>query len=417
MMKRILLYSAKLIFKIILLLILIAFLAKSDNMPAAVPQRYVDKIVEITDRILISLHLITDKNIIAKYKEEKKEGNISYLKKSEGNSLLFYVYDAIFYNLYNFNHYEKLKIFAYQMEKRLNDEMSKITLIANSEYLKSFFEKLKLNIIDKYSLELLKISLKNFSYFTEVIISSDKYNYNIKYKNIKFNIAKLKNNFFWYNERFYYIVNSNNEDYKLKIIIDLITFFKQYNYIVNDKIFIADKDFKIIYSKINNNILNKIEANYEKKKFSFHNKKFIINYIYLPEYKIYIGNIYQSYPFYKLVLNILRLLFVIGIIVLLYLYGKILLNKIREFLKIKKEDEILILSETMAEVSKSIKLATEATERIIKEYNTNDKNIHNREIEKYIKEIIELKDSRNESKEKKEKSKGNNEEWKIIEPF
>ena len=53
----------------IILLILIGFLAKTDNMPTMIPEKYVEKIVEYADRTLIFFKIIKDEKTIKRYAE------------------------------------------------------------------------------------------------------------------------------------------------------------------------------------------------------------------------------------------------------------------------------------------------------------------------------------------------------------
>jgi len=418
MFKKIVWIILKYIFYTFLIAVLGAFLAKTHNMPAAVPEKYVEKIIEITDRILISLNLIKDERIIEKYRKllVKKEEAINF--KRERNFIEKF-FNYLTSNGYDIKYEERLDLLVLKLKSEINLKKAKLESIAKNPYIKSALISSETLSLDSYTEKFLNSIIKESKMILAFILKENKSILKVV-KNENFNFDSnqvLKMNFENYNfqqadlnnETLIFYTYPLSDNYSLIFIISPQYFFKEVAGNYNEDFFIFDKNKRIIFSKYEDSNLLEILSSSISRGILFYNKKSyrIISRNAVLDYNI--GIFYLIYPIWKIVLNLLRIIFALGLIWLFIYIFKHLIDKLKEYKSKGKEDEISILTAAMEEIAKSIKYSVEASN--LKSYSKLD-------IESIVKEIKNLTGNLKSSEigisdnKKEEKVE---EEWKLIE--
>ncbi len=438
MFKKVLFTIFKYVVYLTMTAILIAFLAKTGNMPAAVPTQYVEKIVELTDRLLISLKLVKDKNLIMKYSKAKE-----MIKKSTDmpiavdashrieNTFFEKLYDWTIFNGYNIEQDRILNDISDKWNAIFHNHISKLDSFAENPYVKSVIIESKSGIIDNYTesfFDSLLDDLKLIAGFSLIennnIIKIFKKNNSSITKNFISKLTDIPNNgirlasmngnrYFVYS----YSLNSfgNNSGYK-------ILFFLLPNYFLtmpadiyhSDNLFLFDDSRKIIsFNGNDKNLLPNIENGIEKTGFIYNNKSYKIRYIKLPVTDgLYLGYFYRAYPLWKLMLNIFVRVLILGLFIGVIYFIKIFIKKLRATRTKDKNDEIEIITGAMMEVAKSIKLAADTAQKATQYARFESENV--KKIVENLKKApaVYVAESNEVSVGRKQVDKGG---WKLIE--
>ncbi len=387
MWKKVLWIIFKYIIYTFLFAILIAFLAKTKNMPAAVPEKYVEKIIEITDKILISLNIIKDENLKAKYfnlsqttiiKQPLKVSNTT-ITRNFFSKLINY----ILFNGYDIQQEKILNKISSEWDKNLKRHLLSLNNLAENPYIKSAILESEAGILDSFTANFLNSIIKDFKMIAAFVIidKNDKVIKFIKNEDIKMprkEILKLpsilkKNmllrtlkgsNYFLYQ----YITSFAIDKPQYKILFILLPdYFFTIPFEISslNNLFIFNRNNKIITTKIlDKELIRAIEKSIFAGKFSYNGKDYKISYIKLPIIEgFYLGLYYKEYPLWKVIFNIFKILLIMACavgIVLLMLY---IIKEIRVYKKKSKHNELEVVTGAMMEVAKSVKFAADATEK------------------------------------------------------
>lgn len=432
MAKKIIIKVLKYLTQLVLFVLLIAFLAKTDNMPAVMPEEYTEKIIEYTDRALIAVHLIRDQRIINKYSKKRiEQKDLKSIEDNEYHINVFTrIYNFLFLNNYEIGIINELKRSVESINSYIKHKQAKLHNIVDSTIIKNIINEKELGIHNEDSFLLLKNIIATFKDIEGLYILDD--NNNIvsgvfRKQDFKSDIGKILKNIDK-NKRFInlyegkththfvYFLKDYQKDMNVLFFLNPVYFnvgFKNIN--VEHQIFLFNKDYKILNSNIDNKtFLTKLEGSIQKK-FILHNDKSLkIEFIKLRNIGLYMGIVYKRYATGNIILNILKLLLITLFIILGYIGVKYLYKKIRDVKMNTRPSQLELVTGALMEVSKSIKsVMNNSLERPAVINKDDVKKIISNVVSDYSDDSVEDEDRPRVKKPRKKEVHG----WKLINPF
>ncbi len=384
----------------ILLLILIGFLAKTDNMPTIVPEEYVEKIVEYADKTLIFCRIIKDQKIIKKYAEatpQEKEAQIKEVSVSEEKykiNIFQRIYNILFLNNYELNIVKDLNKTTVVLNSYINNQLGKLNNIIDSSYVKNIIKEQELGIQNEESYMLANNIIYGFKYVEGFVIfdKDDKLITSIhKKRKLPFDaktiVEKLKKSetpvdIFEFNDNTYFLYLIKDYEDNMNVLFQLKPEYFNTgldNISIKRDFFVFDKNYTILNSNVSDRkLLAKLENAIQYNTFDFNEKVYDIKYLQLQYINLYAGIVFEKYPLLYMALNFLKWIIIIVGLVFLYLGGKLLYKKLMEIRLKQKPSEMELVTGAMLEVAKSLKSASNAT------VPPNPVNINQRDIEKVV---------------------------------
>ncbi len=380
---------------IFIVIILIAVLARTGNMPAFVPDPWIEKINDITDRVFISMGIILDENMRLKAKElakQKKEKTLQKIKKKQKVSLVyklkstaFKIYDKLLCNNYYASREENL----HNTASYIRNEFTKLIRIFDTDIIAS---ELKTLIFQYYSGF---INKDEFSFRLKNLLPDYVSIFSIKYKDkvvwqsidsipATDGVRKIK-------KVWYYILKKRYGKINMIAGVELKKFFDS-----NSELFV-----KYYYSVISK---NKEIFSYNKYKLSGNIKQ-----IREPIVKdLSLGIKFKLYPLWKVLLNLLLIIAGIGITGLSVYFLYMLIKKIKEKKISQKQENLkkIIKEQKMEEKVEQPSTQVDILPKL--EIDVNEI------VEPIRKEVEELKQLLIE--ERKTKEEFDIHKWHILEP-
>ncbi len=399
---KVLLKDLKYLGQLLFVVVLIAFLAKTDNMPTLVPKEYVKKIVEYTDKSMILFGIIKDPKVVQKYAEKKKTvksavkkdvptrkdtdtGYKKYSKKSEAIkpneagariTILDRIYNFLLLNNYELNAIRELNKIGNTFNLYINNQLRKLDNIIDSSYVRNIIKEKELGIKNNESFLLVNNIISGFKHIDGLyIVNKDEKLVTSIDKGVKFKIdAKalietLKKSgssvkIYEFNNKSYFLYLIKNYQNSMNVLFLLEP--EYFNSGLNNinilyKFFIFNRNHQVLNSNIDDGtLLAGLENAIAHKAISHKGEKYNIKFLKLKNVDLYIGIIFEKYPLIYMGLNILKFLFFIGILYLFYAGGRILVKKIKDLRIKQKPGMIETLANTMMEVVKSVKSTVDA---------------------------------------------------------
>lgn len=419
------------------LIILIAFLAKTGNMPGVISKESTEKIVEYTDRTLIFLNLIKDERIIEKYskKDVTKMENVLTRDEVYHVNILDRFYNLLFLNNYEINIINELNKTVKTLNQYINQQLSKLKNIVNSTFMQNIINERELNIKNEESYLLIKNVISGFKNIEGFYIFDN--NDNVitgmhKQNDFNFNAVKtiknLKNtktfiDLFETNKATYflYLLKKYQKNMNILFLLNPAYFNTGFNNInISYKIFLFNKSYKILNSNISDSVLiDKLDESIKNKSFKTGKDQFEIRFLKLKDINLYVGILFKKYPLVNIIMNIVKLIIFIIVLCFLYLSMKFLLKRLKIFKIKNKPSQIELVTGALVEVAKSIKTVIKASSEktaivdkesmeeiisnVMENYAGDDKNNDDFKVEDDLKKI----------KRNKKDFKG----WKLIEPY
>lgn len=434
MWKKIILKVLKYSGQICLLIVLIAFLAKTGNIPGVISKKFAEKIVEYTDRTLIFLNLIKDERIIEKYskKEVTKMENVLTRDEVCYVNILNRFYNLLFLNNYEINIINELNKTVKTLNQYINQQLSKLKNIVNSTFMQNIINERELNIKNEESYLLIKNVISGFKNIEGFYIFDN--NDNVitgmhKQNDFNFNAVKIIKNLkntktfidlFESNNQTYflYLLENYQKDMNILFLLNPAYFNAGFNNInISYKIFLFNKSYKILNSNISDSVLiDKLDENIKNKSFKTRKDQFEIRFLKLKDINLYAGILFKKYPLVNIIINIVKLVIFIIVLCFLYLSIKFLFKRLKVFKIKNKPSQIELVTGALMEVAKSIKTVIKAS--------TDKTAIVDKEsMEKIISNVMEnyagdnddfkVEDDLKKIKRNKKDFKG----WKLIEPY
>lgn len=415
----------------LLLCVLIAFLAKTHNMPAAVPEEYVQKIIEITDRVLISLNLIKDERLKARYlavsarKTTEKYGirADTYINRNPVSRLINY----LLFNGYDIRHEKILNRISSQWNSKLKKSLERLNNIAENPYIKSAILESETGVIDYYTSSFLNSIIRDLKMIAGfVIIENDKLVKFIKKENLditssdisKFiSEAKKSQQILSFKNYFLYTYESTQAAYKVWFIL-YPSYFSEIPFEIfpENNLFLFNQNYRIITAKTTDRtLIEKIENALISGEFLYNGLGFKTKYIKLSLVEnLYLGIYYKKYPVWKVLLNIFIFLLIVAGIVITGFLVKYTIEKIKYYRTRTRSDELEIITGALMEVAKSVKLAADAAEKASQLARFESENV--KSIVRDLKKVTITTESLPTDVQIKEKTSFKKEiEWKLIE--
>jgi len=382
MWKKVLIKTLTILIQIIIVLVLVAILAKTGNMPTMIPEKYIEKIVEYTDKTLIAVKLIKDEKIIKKYSEKAaivktvgvKKATVS--KEKYEFNILRRIYNIFLLNDYEWNRFKELKHTSGTLNLYINNQLKKLNNIIDSSYVKNIIKEKQLGISSAESYDLVNNIIYGFKYIEgfSIFNKGDKLITSV-YKGRKppykesdtlsqlqsasfpFDLVELNNNSY-----FIYLIKGFEEDLNVVFLLKPEYFNISFDSIdINHKFFIFDRNYNILNSNINDyKLLSQLESAIRYKSFEYNEKTYNIEYMPLENINLYAGIIFKKYPLLYMVLNILKWVLFIVAIYFLYIGIKLLSKKLSDMKLKQKPSEIEMVTGAMMEVAKSIQSTSSA---------------------------------------------------------
>ncbi|MBN1898193.1 MAG: hypothetical protein JW827_05410 [Spirochaetes bacterium] len=379
MWKKVLVITFKTIVYILFLAVLLAVLAKTGNMPAAMPKEYAAKIVEWTDRTLFALHIIKDENVIKKYDERSpqvkqfKTTSQLLIKRNPVSVIINY----ILFNGYDMKQENTLNKISLGWNASVKKHLSLLDNLAENPYVRSALLESQTGMIDTFTADFLNSTIKDFEMISGFVIKdkTDKVIKFVKNKELDLSIQDLAKkgisgsltlsylkgkNFFLYE----YV--SSSQDMKILFLLQPSYFSSiPFEVVPSSSLFLFNDENKLISSRIEEaGLMNKIEESLGVKHFLYRSANYNISYLKLSKTEgLYLGIYYKQYPVWKIVLNTVKFLVVLTTIVIIVLLTRVFIKKVLSYRSRTKKDEMAMITGAMMEVAKSIKLAAGATEK------------------------------------------------------
>ncbi len=431
MWRKILWIFFKYVFYTFLLCVLVAFLAKTHNMPAAVPEEYVQKIIEITDRVLISLNLIKDEKLKARYlavttRKTTEEYGIradTYIKRNPVSKLINY----LLFNGYDIEQEKILNRISSQWNSKLRKSLERLNNIAENPYIKSAILESETGVIDYYTSSFLSSVIRDLKMIAGfVIIEDDKLVKFIKKENLditKSDISKFlsetkkSQKILSFKNYFLYTYESTQSGYRVQFIL-YPSYFSEIPFEIfpENNLFLFNQNYRVIATKTTDKtLIEKIEKALISGEFLYNGVGFKTKYIKLSLVEnLYLGIYYKKYPFWKILLNIFIFLLILTGIVIIGFLVKYTIEKIKYYKTKTRSDELEIITGAMMEVAKSVKLAADAAEKASQLARFESENVKN--IVKELKKVTITTETLPSEVQTSEKTSFQKEiEWKLIE--
>ncbi len=383
----------------ILLLILIGFLAKTDNMPTIVPEEYVEKIVEYADKTLIFCRIIKDQKIIKKYAEappKEKEApikEVSVFGEKYKINIFQRIYNILFLNNYELNIVRDLNKTTVVLNSYINNQLGKLNNIIDSSYVKNIIKEQELGVQNEESYMLVNNIIYGFKYVEGFVIfdKNDKLITSIhKRKKLPFDaktiVEKLKNSetpvdIFEFNNNTYFLYLIKDYEDNMNVLFQLKPEYFNTgldNISIKRDFFVFDKNYTILNSNVSDRkLLVKLENAIQYNTLNFNEEVYNIKYLQLQNINLYAGILFKKYPVLYMALNFLKWLIIAVVLVFLCLGAKLLYKKLMEIRLKQKPSEMELVTGAMLEVAKSIKSVTNVTP-------TSTVNINQKDIEKVV---------------------------------
>ncbi|MDD5066011.1 MAG: hypothetical protein PHF84_03075 [bacterium] len=433
MVKRIIFTIFKYFVYLVLLLSLTAVLAKTGNMPAAMPREYVKKIIEYTDLTLIKLKIIRDEKIISKYYSRKAltGANQLPLEAQYKINLLDKIKNFLFLNNYEIDILTELNEMAKGLNQFTVNQKEKLNSLINSTYVMNYIQETEVGIKNSgNTLALLYNIIVPVKEIRQMYILDNNgrqiYQY-ITEETSSLDFNKLKSQYsegmgmVTYNQdnKTYLLVRLKNSKASFYFILSpdyLYLYLSELN--LKNKFFILDQTYSILYSNMRDPLMvSLVREHLKSRELRYHETDYKIRMLKLSQVELSIGLTYKSYPAWKVLMNILKSILVLAAVWILFISLKLITEKVKTWALKKKPSQLDLITGAMLEVAKSVKSSASLYQH--QAGISASVNINPEDMEKAVENVISkyLSAEQEQGTAEKNVKKKDLTEWKFIEPY
>lgn len=436
MVKKVLFLTVKYAVYLLVVIIMISVLAKTGNMPAAVPKETVRQIIETTDKLLIRLKLIRDEKIISKYYSASRTGpSVSLTGQEQYHPDIFFkTFNFLFQNNYETQMVKELNRIAEKTGQFTRREMEKLASLANSSYVNTLIQEQEAGIVNNSNtVGLLYNIILPVKEIRQMFILDNKNRVLFQYgadgrpgpspsRLLAEAGGSPEFKCFFYENRLHLLFQKNTASSVFLFLLSpdrLFLALSEGN--SKGRILLFPKDLSFLYTAPADDAFEKSALGHlTRSSFRHGRETYRLKFLKAKGMDLHIGLAYPRYPLWKIALNILKLALIIAAAILAIRSGRLVREKIKSLGLRKKPSPMDLITGAMLEVAKSVKSSAAmygagpaAQARV---------NFNPEELEKVLEGIVtkHLKEDRGGLKpaaDEKNQKKKDPAEWKFIEPF